>query len=225
MTDYNFDSNLDDSSKIINLWPTPVYKTNINRPFSYLETNFLHQKHKLHPLSDNYRTDDCYILSNTQLDGIAKFILDECEKYVKNVINPKNQLEIYFLQSWLSYTGKDQAHHPHYHTNSFISGVFYFDVEEDIDSINFYNNSSGWNNRSMIHFDNSPTAWVSKRITVPVKNGDLVIFPSFLDHGVDVKPNTNKVRKSLAFNTWLSGDMGTDSALNKNNFPKHDHNT
>ena len=48
MTDYNFDSNLDSSSKIINLWPTPVYKTNINRPFSYLETNFLHQKHKLH---------------------------------------------------------------------------------------------------------------------------------------------------------------------------------
>jgi hypothetical protein len=77
----------------------------------------------------------------------------------------------------------------------------------------------------MIHFDNSPTAWVSKRITVPVKNGDLVIFPSFLDHGVDVKPNTNKVRKSLAFNTWLSGDMGTDTALNKNNFPKHVHNT
>ena len=47
MTDYNFDSNLDDSSKIINLWPTPVYKTNINRAFSYLETNFLHQKHAI----------------------------------------------------------------------------------------------------------------------------------------------------------------------------------
>jgi len=219
MTDYfQFDTKIDDRSKIINLWPTPVFKTSIPRKLNFLELNFLNKQHKLHPLSENLRSDDSRILSNPELKDLSSFILQECQNYLKNVINPNEELEIYFIQSWLSFTSRNQAHHPHYHTNSFLSGVFYFDVEENVDSINFYNNSNGWNNRSMLHFDNSPTAWVSKRISVPVKNGDLVIFPSYLDHGVDSRTINNHVRKSLAFNTWFSGKMGSETALNLNHF-------
>jgi len=215
---FQFDTKLDDRSKIINLWPTPVFQTSMPRKLNFLEINFLNKQHKLHPLSENLRSDDSSILSNPELKDLSSFILEECQKYLKNVINPTEELEIYFTQSWLSFTSRNQSHHPHYHTNSFLSGVFYFDVEENIDSINFYNNSNSWNNRSMLHFDNSPTVWVSKRISVPVKNGDLVIFPSYLDHGVDSRTVNNHVRKSLAFNTWFSGKMGSEVALNLNHF-------
>jgi uncharacterized protein (TIGR02466 family) len=215
---FQFDTKLDDRSKIINLWPTPVYQTSMPRKLNFLEINFLNKQHKLHPLSENLRSDDSAILSNPELKDLSSFILQECQNYLKNVINPTEELEIYFTQSWLSFTSRNQSHHPHYHTNSFLSGVFYFDVEENIDAINFYNNSNSWNNRSMLHFDNSPTVWVSKRISVPVKNGDLVIFPSYLDHGVDSRTVNNHVRKSLAFNTWFSGKMGSEVALNLNHF-------
>lgn len=219
MEQFQFDSHINDSTKVINLWPTPVFKTSINRNLNYIETNFLNKDYPLEPLSENYRSSDSSVLSNPALSEISKFILDSCQTYVKTIIDPKSDLNIYFLQSWISLTARNQSHHPHYHTNSFLSGVFYFDVEEGADSINFYNNSNGWNNRSMLHFDNTPTAWVSKRITVPVKNGDLVIFPSYLDHGVDAKLHNNSIRKSLAFNTWFSGKMGTEIALNENYFP------
>lgn len=219
MDNFQFDSHINDQSKIINLWPTPVYKTSIDRPLSFLESNFLNRVYKLQPLSENYRSDDTSILNNPELSDIAVFILESCQEYISKVINPKNILDVYFLQSWISFTSKNQSHHPHYHTNSFLSGVFYFDVNSAENSINFYNNSNGWNNRSMLHFDNTPTLWVSKRITVPVKNGDLIIFPSYLDHGVDANMFTNSIRKSIAFNTWFSGDMGSSTALNKNYFP------
>lgn len=220
MENFQFDSHINDNTKVINLWPTPVFKTSINRNLDYLETNFLNKEHNVHPLSENLRSDDTAILSHPALTKISSFILDACNTYVKTIIDPKNDLDLYFLQSWISFTSRNQAHHPHYHTNSFLSGVFYYDVEENVDSINFYNNSNGWNNRSMLHFDNNPTVWVSKRITVPVKNGDLVIFPSYLDHGVDMKAHSNSIRKCIAFNTWFSGKMGTETALNENYFPK-----
>jgi uncharacterized protein (TIGR02466 family) len=217
---FHFESPIDETTKVVNLWPTPVYKTNINRSLNYLEINFLNKNHKLAPLSENYRSDNERILDCKELADIKTFILNECNKYVLQVINPKDKIDTYLTQSWLSLTTKGQSHHPHYHSNSFLSGVFYYDVTDGEDSISFYNNSYSWNNRAMLHFDNNPTPWVSKKLSVPVKKGDLVIFPSYLDHGVDPKNFSTSVRKSLAFNTWLSGHMGTTNTLNENNFPK-----
>ena len=42
---FQFDTKLDDRSKIINLWPTPVYQTSMPRKLNFLEINFLNKQH------------------------------------------------------------------------------------------------------------------------------------------------------------------------------------
>ena len=53
---------------------------------------------------------------------------------------------------------------------------------------------------------NSSSWWL------PVETGVLFLFPSYLMHSVDTVKN-NDTRISLSFNTFLKGDIGSDSEL------------
>ena len=51
------------------------------------------------------------------------------------------------------------------------------------------------------------TEWNSTGAMIKIKEGDLILFPSWVPHYVD-KNNTDKERISLAFNTFPIGEMG-----------------
>ena len=46
----------------------------------------------------------------------------------------------------------------------------------------------------------------------PVQTGDVILFPSTLNHGVDKKKGTN-TRISLSFNTFIKGKLGENANL------------
>ena len=120
---------------------------------------------------------------------------------MRNVYDPKNDLELTITESWINYTSPGEFHHLHYHPNSFISGVFYFKTIPD-DSIVFVKTVKGMfeiepNNYNYLNSD----SWA-----LPVKTGDLLLFPSTLQHQVD-KNKSNDVRISLSFNTFIKGDI------------------
>ena len=52
------------------------------------------------------------------------------------------------------------------------------------------------------------TVWNSVGVTVPITEGDLILFPSWIPHGVSFNETENKERISLAFNTFPIGEMG-----------------
>lgn len=210
-----FEMAIENDAKILNLWPTAVVKKSLGRSLNFLEKTLINKNHKLTYLSNNYRTEDTNVLSDPSLFEIKEFILKSINIYRDTVLSPKNQIEFYITQSWLSFSNTGHNHHPHYHTNSILSGVFYLEVDSSSDSIDFYNNAYTFNNRGMIHFNNKPTWWTSKMISVPVSSGDVVIFPSYLDHGVHQINKLNHRRVSLAFNTWVKGDLGITEALNE----------
>lgn len=208
--------NMSESAKIINLWPTAVLKSNINRSLTFGELQYSTiENHKVIPLSDNLRTTRTDVINDAPLADIKKFIDEQLAVYRDTVIVPKNPLDIYISQSWISFSKPGDVHHPHYHSNSFLTAVFYLKAEDGIDSINLYNNSYSFNNRHCIHIDNTPTWWTSKLFTIPVKTGDLIIFPSYLDHGVSPVPNANRWRTALSMNTWVKGHLGINEALNE----------
>jgi ectoine hydroxylase-related dioxygenase (phytanoyl-CoA dioxygenase family) len=57
--------------------------------------------------------------------------------------------------------------------------------------------------------------WNARKQCVPVQAGDLILFNSMLDHGVDQITDDKHVRISLAFNTWFVGEIGSKEALTK----------
>ena len=149
-----------------------------------------------------------YILNNKNLkilkNQLNLFIAD----YLKTVVNVKNNIQPYITQSWLNYTDKSEFHHTHEHPNSYISGVLYISAKEEFDKIVFWKKKYEQIKLSVNEFNlyNAESWWI------PVKTGDIILFPSSTTHSVFVKEGDN-TRISLAFNVFFKGKWGDEHQL------------
>ena len=195
---------------INNLFPTPIYMNNLDRPFTKQELLFVKEQNKhCSKNKGNINTKDNYILKRKELKNIKKFLDKCCKDYLKKIICPKNDLQLYITQSWLNYTEENQYHHQHAHPNSVISGVFYFDCDKENDKILFLKSNGYQQIRTVVkdfNLWNSDTWWFS------VVTGQLVMFPSSTTHQVETKKGNN-TRISLAFNTFYKGIIGSKDNL------------
>jgi uncharacterized protein (TIGR02466 family) len=196
---------------INNIFPIPVYTTEIDRRFTKQELNFVkEQKKHCSKNTGNINTKDNYILNRKEFKNIKKFLNKHCKNYLDTVICPKNNLELYITQSWLNYTEADQYHHKHNHPNSIVSGVLYFDSDIKNDKILFTNFDSP---QIKPIIDNTKfNFWNSETWFFPVETGRLIMFPSSTIHQVETKKGKN-TRISLSFNTFYKGTIGSNSAL------------
>jgi uncharacterized protein (TIGR02466 family) len=194
-----------------NIFPIPVYMTEIDRGFTKQELNFVkEQKKHCDSNAGNIYTKDNYILNRKEFKNIKKFLDKHCKEYLDTVICPKNNLELYITQSWLNYTEADQYHHKHHHPNSMVSGVLYFDSDIKNDKILFTRSDTP---QIKPVIDNTKfNLWNSDTWFFPVKTGRLIMFPSSTIHQVETKQGKN-TRISLAFNTFYKGTIGLNSAL------------
>jgi uncharacterized protein (TIGR02466 family) len=197
--------------KIHELFPTPIIHTNIGREitkeeFAYAESHFIGNIIN----ESNSSSLDNYVLEKG-IPEIKNFILSGIDYYVKNIIDPRYEMKFFITQSWFNYTQPKQYHHKHSHPNSIISGVFYFNVDENEDGIIFFNDAPRQINILPKEFKNYNTNVTGVWKTLPIKNGDLILFPSSIEHMVE-KTTTNKIRISLAFNVFARGYFGEEDA-------------
>ena len=166
----------------------------------------------------NFVTKENYILDK-DLPSFKKFF-DKCiKKYVEKVIIGedyyKDTFDINFkiTQSWINLSVPGSlGHHEHRHSNSFISGVFYIDVDASCDQISFINSFLA--DRDLVIGKCKTNCFNSDEWDYPVKTGHLVLFPSYQYHFV--KPlKGNKNRISLAFNVMPCGTLGQAHDLNE----------
>ena len=196
---------------INNLFPTPIYMTNIDREFTKKELNFVKdQKNHCTKNDGNINTIDNYILNRPEFKKIKKFIEACCQDYLEKIICPKNDIKLYVTQSWLNYTEEKQYHHKHEHPNSVVSGVFYFDSDKEKDKILFSN--TGYKQIVPAIDDTKFNLWNSSTWFFPVETGDLFMFPSSTTHQVETKQGNN-TRISLSFNTFYKGTIGENKIL------------
>jgi len=157
-------------------------------------------------------SEDKYIF-NDKLQDIKEFCEDHIDNYVKEVHNPRKDLEFYITQSWLNYTKLGGSHGMHTHQNSWISGVFYLSAPEG-NGICFYD--PNMRIKRILKIDSSlenPSQWSGEKINVPLETNKLVLFPSWLGHAVDPNPEQTTTRLSLAFNVFFAGTIGIESDL------------
>jgi len=123
---------------------------------------------------------------------------------LNNYYHPKNKYKIDIVSMWLNSNQKNMDHPPHNHLNTFLSGVFYLDGEEnEFESINIL--------RPYV-LPNLPTINRYNEINsnvlyIKTKKDKVVFFPSYLMHYVTTNKN-NKPRISIAFDIILRGSYG-----------------
>lgn len=192
------------------IFPTPVLRANIGREFTKEENEYFirAQQHAVGNVL-NFRSSNTAVLQEPALRSIRLFIEEHIGQFARKTITLNERAEFYVTQSWLNYTKRGQAHHRHFHTNSLVSGVFYVSAIREVDRICFYRNPAAFINvgEKDQNWYSADSWWFS------VGAGDLVLFPSSVSHGVDSN-EAGHTRVSLAFNTFVRGELGSKDLLN-----------
>ena len=168
-------------TNIYSLFPTPVYFSKLNRKLTNKELSFIDKtKLDVYKNEGNTTSNDSYILNHEEFKELKTDLELKIQDYFNKIILPKNNLTPYITQSWVNFTETNQFHHRHNHHNSFLSGVFYINCNEKFDKIKFYSDKFRF-----IEFDYKEfNLWNSGTWIFPIKTGDVVLFPSSLDHEV-----------------------------------------
>ena len=197
--------------EIKDVFPTPVYFSNINRALTQNELDFVEQLRKnCYKNEYNYTSNETEVLLYKPMKLVNEFIEVAVSDYFRRIINPSksNKITPVITQSWLNFTKESESHHPHAHPNSLLSGVFYFNAEKEIDNISFFQNNY---DRIYIESDKH-NKYNATSYSFAVNSGDLLLFPSNLHHKVNTKKGKN-LRVSLAFNVFFTGNIGVKSKL------------
>lgn len=196
-------------SIIHGIFPIPIYKSYLDRKLTNKELLFI-EKTKLDTNKNegNITSNDNYILENKIFNELKKELLIYVYDYFNKVISTKNNITPYITQSWINYTEENQFHHRHYHQNSIISGVYYINADEQNDKITFFKTGTDFFKFRIKEFN----AFNAEAWFFPVKNNEIILFPSNTIHMVDVKKGNN-LRISLAFNVFIKGKLGLKEKL------------
>jgi uncharacterized protein (TIGR02466 family) len=192
------------------IFQTPIYRTQLTQDFSKKQLSFIDKmklqsqnEQKTKNKSNNITSSNKNILDEPVFKKLKQEVELIIKDYFEKIISPSNNITPYITQSWLNYTEPGQFHHTHSHGNSLVSGVLYINCHETLDKIKFYS----YRHDPIVpevhtfnHF-NSESWWFN------VKTKEVILFPSSLSHGVDVKEGEN-TRISLAFNTFIKGNIG-----------------
>lgn len=205
-----FSKALPSGAVVSGLFPIPVYKRNIGRALNDGEVKASKiESWPTRPGSENLRANTTSVLNTPALFGVKTFIQNCVNDYLKEIISPTTNMNLYITQSWINFNRHGDRHHQHFHSNSILSGSFYLNTVPQ-DMIFFANPT-----KQHIHISKVPNWWNMGRIGVNVQVGDLVLFPSYVEHGVEYQSTEDHVRVSLAFNTWFKGEIGDEEGLTK----------
>jgi uncharacterized protein (TIGR02466 family) len=129
---------------------------------------------------------------------LNKKIIETSIEFIKNCEFKPGNFSI--LNMWANINEYKDFNNLHLHQNSFISGVYYLQTPKDCGNLVFKHPCShleyDWSSSNFKHHNeyNSPL------YNFIPKKGDLILFPSWLEHYVEPNLNKKEQRISIAFN-------------------------
>jgi len=206
------------SYDVLALFPTPLYKTNIGRKLTKQEQDefdvIMNEE-----LMDIFSSEPCkrisidkYLLNGTRkpLLAIQSFIEQHLKEFVTTIMGvdiDKTSWSPHITQSWLNVYESNHSDPYHIHKNCIISGVFYINClelsDDKTDGIIFAPTSHHLLEDLYLPIAR-PTLFSDKAeggYHVPVTTGNLILFPSTLNHAVNLNKTSDQTRVSLSFNS------------------------
>ena len=195
--------------ELIQLFPKPVLISKYHKDFTE-ELNYIKSlEHKLNEKSQTEyakQSTNTFLLDEPELASIREFIEAYLKFYVHSVLECTDELVI--TQAWSNICEKGKKHHEHVHPNSIVSGVFYFQINENLPPIEFRNPNTHSFNLNIQKQNNFNSA----TFLLPLNSGELILFPSNLTHSVP-ENKSDLPRISLAFNTFAKNSLGSIDSL------------
>jgi len=192
--------------KIHNLWPIPVYQGQIGTKNEWLDYAKSIDYERMESDNGDYSIDK-FVLN--KIPDLKEKIFEHLNIYAHKHLKVKDEQKFFYLNSWIVRHSKNDFAHSHFHTNSLISGVYYLNKPKNSGDLIFKKDPIKSNLFSITvkpefkEYDYTN----SDKTRVVINSGDVVLFPSHLEHSVE-ENTTDNVRYSLAFNFFVKGKIG-----------------
>lgn len=199
--------------KVEMLWPTPVYFNKLQSDKNDLDIAKTFEYERMNSDNGNYTLDKNVL---DKMPTLKNRIKNEFEKYVRDVLHIKKDINFKIINSWINIHKKGDWSQSHLHKNSCFSGVYYLNVPENSGNISF-DKTIVLNNlaTSTISYDYDEANYINAdKVKFKVEEGLILFFPSTIYHNVD-KSNSIEERYSLAFNFFADGLIGKDESVLK----------
>jgi len=196
------------------LFPYPVMICAENYQFTSSEKKYISELEMIDNIGNLMSKND-KVLDSKELSKLRLFIDEQIIIFKKKLLQMKDANEIYITQSWVINSNPDQFHPKHKHPNSVISGVMFFDEnnDESLPPIRFHRTLEMF--PLDFEFDNLNESNAGCR-SFETAQGSLILFPSLLEHDVE-KNQSDRVRTSISFNTYVRGVVGSRAKLTEVN--------
>jgi uncharacterized protein (TIGR02466 family) len=156
---------------------------------------------------------DAHILQNKKLKELKYVISSAFNKYVDNVLEVENQF--YMCNSWCTFQKANDFHPAHVHPNAIFSSVYYF--ETDNTNLQFECSKSKIQEGFSFEYKiKNFNYFNSAKWSLPVKQGDLLIFPGELRHKTFPYNGKNE-RIVIGSSYFIEGEIGLDANYNSIN--------
>jgi uncharacterized protein (TIGR02466 family) len=198
---------------------TDVEKIDLINNIRIMKNNSQNSKYKLNQASWTGDTQGYeYIYTNPKFNSLFLEIKKKIENYLDFLKVDKNQIETYIQRSWATISVGDEVISKHQHLQSHLSFAYY--LKKGIEDSNFIIYDDEKKNEFIPGLFGSKTLVQKKlikevtfttatRVSLEVKEDDIVIFPSKTSHSTDqIKTNAERISVSgdvifLAKNTNL----------------------
>lgn len=202
---------MDNNFLMIPMFPVPLY-TAFDLEISNEDKHYIFSTdYHLANSENGYISKNRQLLNDVNLTGLRDTIDEHVNNFVKEVFNPKDDVEFYMTSSWaMKHRHKDHAN-SHYHVNSIISGIVYLNVDDESGDLIFVNRNSTTHYPQLQIPSEKNTMYTNTREYVKPKNNQIVIFPSHISHAVNYNESSIE-RYCVAFNYFVRGRLGSEES-------------
>lgn len=195
------------------LFPVPLYHTRIAPIDSLTLNKLINLQFDAPGPTDSpivhEETIERHVLDLQQFAALKKTIQTHIDHYVYEMLGATTDQQWAVSASWVNRSAQGHYHANHWHSNSLVSGVFYLRTDQKSGAICFHKDRSHrnlWGDTITIDFV-KPTIYNAPGMSILPVDGDLLLFPSLLNHSVETNQSTID-RYSLAFNVFPRGTIG-----------------
>lgn len=197
--------------ELLNIFTDFLIVDNITTDLDKLRKDVLHYKEKTPTTPEVMTNRGGYQSPSLDYDDIKEnyetfpLFLNELNERVMTVSknlssNGEPEGEICLGNTWINVNNKTHYNQTHCHPMSYLSGCVYLNVPEDSGNIVFRRNRV-FTDYAMTHvLTGNNSAYNGHYYVHQPKEGQILIFPSYLDHEVEMS-NSEEDRMSIAFNT------------------------
>lgn len=196
---------------VFNIFPNPIFLENcplqesveeeIKKELMEEDGNLIpnESSNKLFHLDNKLKKS---FLNKKKFEMFNRWLIKCCNYYITEVIGYELVDGTIITDSWLNVCNEGGFQVPHYHTNSYISGTYYVNIDEDHAPLTFrhIDNSTHSPNQSLsLGVGNrNPTLYNSDAVFLPQK-GQLFLWQSHLTHGYFNNNKDGRISISMNF--------------------------